>query len=243
MGHPGRENRSRMVRRMFQEISGSYDFINRLITFGLDERWRRSVVKAAALPRGGRLLDLGTGTGGIARAALARDPSLQVTAADFSTEMMKAGRRRGPSHGISWCCADALILPFPDDTFDAVTSGYLMRNVNDVREAFREQARVVKPGGRLVCLDTSPSCSPRLKPLILFHLTFVIPLIGRMIARNGPAYEYLPASTRAFLTPEILALRMKDAGFRQVIHRPIMFGTQVLLSGIRSPKVDRTGLE
>ena len=221
------------VRKMFGRISRSYDLMNRLMTFGQDRSWRRYVVRKAALPKGGRLLDVGTGTGDIALEALSRDPALSVTAADFSLRMMQVGRRRPAGQKVLWCQADALQLPFPDATFDAVTSGYLVRNVTDVRQAFEEQMRVVKPGGRVVCLDTSPVPRSALRPFVVFHLKVVIPLLGYLLTRNRAAYMYLPESTQAFMTPDQLASIMRNVGLKDVSYRRFMLGTMAVHTGLR----------
>jgi demethylmenaquinone methyltransferase/2-methoxy-6-polyprenyl-1,4-benzoquinol methylase len=126
-----------------------------------------------------------------------------------------------------------LQLPFPDATFDAVTSGYLVRNVIDVHRAFEEQMRVVKPGGRVVCLETSPAPRNALRPLVLFHLKVVIPLLGYLIARNRAAYMYLPQSTQAFKTPDQLALIMESIGLKDVSYHRFMFGTMAVHVGVR----------
>jgi demethylmenaquinone methyltransferase/2-methoxy-6-polyprenyl-1,4-benzoquinol methylase len=221
------------VREMFGRISGSYDLMNRLMTLGRDRSWRRYVVKKAALPKGGRLLDVGTGTGGISLEALRSDPALSVTAMDFSFRMMQVGRRRPTGQSVLWCHADALNLPFPDATFDAVTSGYLVRNVIDARQAFEEQMRVVRPGGRVVCLDTSPVPLNALRPFILFHLKVMIPLLGYLVTRNREAYIYLPESTQAFMTPDRLAAIMRSVGLKDVSYRRFMLGTIAVHTGLR----------
>lgn len=225
--------RAAYVRRMFGRIAQRYVLMNRLMTFGQDRRWRRYVVAEAALPPGGRLLDVATGTGDIGLQALEGDSALRVTGADFSREMMQAGKARPGGERMGWVEADALALPFPDATFDAATSGYLMRNVIDVEGAFREQMRVVKPGGRVVCLDTTPPPHNLLRPFILLHLRVVIPLLGWLVAGEPSAYTYLPESTQAFKTPEELAAIMRQAGLVDVRYRRFMFGTMAVHSGAR----------
>ena len=149
-----KDNTSGNVRKMFKSISGRYNLLNTLITFGRDKSWRKYVIQEASLKQNALILDVGTGTGGILEEALFFNRNIKAYGIDFTLEMMLAGKE-GESR-ISWCCADALNLPFPDAVFDAVTSGYLIRNVTDIRRAFTEQVRTVKPGSRVVCLETSP---------------------------------------------------------------------------------------
>ena len=176
-------------------------------------------------------LDAGTGTGRILQEALLSNRSIKAFGADFTIEMMLAGKNE--VNGISWCCADALNLPFPDSVFDAVTSGYLIRNVTDTRRAFMEQVRTVKPGGRVVCLETSPPPQNILHPFILLYLKFIIPMLGFLFAGNKNAYRYLTSSTERFKTPEELSLIMRDAGLEDIKIKRFMFGTIAVLSGIR----------
>lgn len=225
--------KSHYVRSMFSRIAPQYDLMNRLMTGGQDQRWRRIVLACAALPPGGRLLDLGTGTGDIALEARRRDPRLRVVAADFTPEMMLVGRRKAGGDAAGWTGADALRLPFPDAAFDAVTSGFLMRNVADVRRAFAEQARVVRAGGRVVCLDTSPPPRNVLRPFIRFHMHTVIPALGRLLSGQADAYTYLPDSTEGFFTAEQLQAAMRDAGLRDVHFRRLMFGTIAIHVGAK----------
>jgi len=224
------------VRDMFAQIARRYDLMNKLMTAGQDRRWQRWVVHQAQLRHGDHLLDIGAGTGGIGRMALTQHGNLFVTAGDFTPEMMQVGRNYSYGSQIRWCGADALNLPFRDNCFDAVISGYLLRNVSDPLQALIEQRRVLKPGGRVVCLDTSPPPRNILYPLIMLHLKFGIPLMGRLIAGNSSAYQYLPQSTQAFMTPDKLADIMRLAGFDDVSYRRFMFGTIAVHVGIRSDK-------
>lgn len=224
------------VRRMFNRIAGRYDLLNRLITLGRDQAWRRHVVAQAALPPGGRLLDVATGTGDIAFHTLVHDPDATAVGVDFALQMMRAGRRRTDGDRLRWCQADALSLPFADASFDAVTSGYLLRNVGDVPGALREQLRVVRPGGRIVALDTTPPPRNWLRPLIRLHLRAVIPTLGRLVAGDAAAYTYLPASTEAFFTAAELAGIMQAAGLEDVAYRTFMFGTIAVHVGRRPPE-------
>jgi demethylmenaquinone methyltransferase/2-methoxy-6-polyprenyl-1,4-benzoquinol methylase len=227
---------------MFARIARRYDLMNRLMTAGQDVRWRREVIRRAALPTRGCLLDLGAGTGDLARQALQQVPDCLPVAADFTLEMMLAGKRRPATRRswarrswarLSWAAADALNLPFPGECFDAVVSGFLLRNVSDIHEALCEQHRVLKPGGRIVALDTTRPPNNALTPLINLHLHRVIPALGRLIAGDAEAYHYLPDSTQNFLSAEGLAERMQSAGFREVGFHRLMFGAVAIHWGKR----------
>ncbi len=216
------QERVQNVRRMFARIAARYDLINRLMTAGQDRRWRRQVIRLARLQPGDSLLDLGAGTGDLAFEALRQQPQARVFAVDFTLEMMRLGQRRGT---LPWSSADALCLPFPEAAFDAVVSGFLLRNVVAVQKALQEQYRVLKPGGRIVVLDTTRPRRSWLSPLIWMHLHFVIPVLGGLISGQPEAYRYLPASTENFLTAEQLAAHMAVAGFRNIAFRRWMLGT------------------
>jgi demethylmenaquinone methyltransferase / 2-methoxy-6-polyprenyl-1,4-benzoquinol methylase len=215
--------KARYVQDIFTRIAPRYDLMNRLMTGGQDVRWRKEVIRRAGLQPSASLLDLGSGTGDLAREALAQQPTARVTAADFTLEMMRAGRKPGDAFG--WSSADALSLPFQSVSFDAVVSGFLMRNVVDSLQALREQLRVLKPGGRIVILDTTRPKRNLLSPFIWIHLHVIIPTLGTLLSGQRDAYTYLPDSTEAFLSAEELAARMAVAGFRNIGYKRLMFGT------------------
>ncbi|MFW5709332.1 MAG: ubiquinone/menaquinone biosynthesis methyltransferase [Chloroflexota bacterium] len=224
------QEKARYVQDMFGRIAKRYNLMNRLMTAGQDQRWRRFVIKQTRLPENGRLLDLATGTGDIAFEALHTVPSAQVIGADFSLPMMFVGQDAVLGKHIEWCGADALMLPFPDNVFDAVTSGYLVRNVIDIHQTLWEQMRVLKPGGRIVILDSSPPPPGLLRPFIMIHLKYVIPLLGRLISgkEGADAYQYLPQSTQSFKTPDELQQIMQNIGIQHVQYKTFMFGTMAV---------------
>jgi demethylmenaquinone methyltransferase / 2-methoxy-6-polyprenyl-1,4-benzoquinol methylase len=230
---PAPGERPSYVRAMFASIAPRYDLINRLMALGQDRAWRREVVRRAALAAGQRLLDLGTGTGDIALEALRRVPALRVVGADFTPEMMTAGRARPEGRRVRWVVADALHLPFARSTFDAVASGYLLRNVADLPRALAEQNRVLRNGGRFVCLDTTPPARNVLRPFIRFHLHVLIPLAGRILSGSSSAYTYLPDSTESFETAEALAGKLSAAGFHEVGFLRRMLGTMAIHWGVK----------
>lgn len=217
----GRE-RASYVQSMFTKIAHRYDLMNRLMTGGMDVRWRKEVISLTKIRPHGSILDLGTGTGDLAREALTQYPKARVTAADFTLEMMRVGKKSGD---LNFSSADALNLPFKGSTFDAVVSGFLMRNVTDVQQALREQHRALKPGGRIVVLDTTRPKKNFLTPFIKFHMHVIIPMVGGLLSGMRDAYKYLPDTTENFLTAEELSVRMVAVGFKRVQFKRLMFGT------------------
>ncbi len=225
------EARAQYVQEMFGRIAGRYDLMNRLMTFGQDSRWRRYVIQQAQLPPDGRLLDIATGTGDIAYEGLRQHPGIQAVGGDFTLAMMEVGKHNPDRRQICWLGADTLALPFKDETFDAVTSGFLMRNVIDVPGAFREQMRVTKAGGRVVVLESSPPKRNLLRPFIYLHLNYIIPALGQIVTGHGDAYRYLPNTTQHFQSPQSLAATMRESGFEHVQYRLFMFGTVAIHVG------------
>lgn len=233
-------DRATYVRGMFGRIARRYDMLNRMMTLGQDRSWRRQAVRQLNLAPKGRLLDIGAGTGDLSFEALRQQPSTEVVAADFTPEMLAIGIRRSESDQPSWLIADCLNLPFPEASFDGVISGFLLRNVADLKQALREQHRVLKPGGSWVCLETSPPPAGRLRPLLSLYLNRFIPALGRWIAGNPEAYRYLPNTIEAFLPPEALADALRQTGLRQVAFSRHMFGTVAIHWGKRpdAPVID-----
>ena len=231
------KERGEYVQDMFTRIAPRYDLMNRLMTAGQDIQWRKQVIQQAKLKPKSRLLDLGAGTGDLAREALAQYPDTKVTAADFTLEMMRVGQRQsleqGKNGSLPWSAADALSLPFRDRTFDAIVSGFLMRNVGDIQQALKEQYRTLKPGGRIVILDTTKPKRNLFSPLIWLHMHLVIPLLGGMISGFKDAYNYLPDSTEGFVTAKELAVRMAAVGFKQINFERHMFDTIAIHWGVK----------
>lgn len=222
------------VHAIFARIAGRYDLMNRLMTGGQDVRWRRLLVSQAALPPGGRFLDVATGTGDVAFEALRQQPELALAAgADFSLPMMHVGHGRAGGQRVRWAAADTLCLPFPGDSFDAVASAFLMRNVVDVPAALAEQRRVTRPGGRVLVLDVPRPPDTLWGEMFRFYFYQVVPRLGGLISGQPDAYHYLPRSADSFLRPKQLAALMESAGLRQVSYRMLMLGTVALHVGVK----------
>jgi demethylmenaquinone methyltransferase/2-methoxy-6-polyprenyl-1,4-benzoquinol methylase len=228
------EERSRYVHDVFDRIARRYNLMNRLMTAGQDIRWRRETVQRLKLSPGEALLDLGAGTGDLGREALRQQPDIRLVAADFSLAMLLAGENSGR---LPWLNADALQLPFPDGSFEAVVSGFMMRNVGNLEAALKEQYRVLKPGGRMLILETTRPRSGILSPFVRVHMRYVIPWIGGLVSGNREAYRYLPASSESFLSAEELAERMASAGLRKVGFRRRMAGTIAIHWGEKDQSV------
>jgi len=229
------EQHSTYVSAMFGRIARRYDLLNRLMTLGQDGSWRRDLVRRLAPQPGERLLDLGTGTGDLAFEFLRQCPQARIVAADFTPAMLAVGRERARGRRVAWVVADALHLPFRAGTFDALASGFLLRNVADLDGALAEQVRALRPSGRLGCLDTTPPQRGWLQPILRFHLRFVIPRLGRWLAGDAEAYNYLPESTEKFQTAEALASSMEHAGLRSVHFLRRMLGTIALHWAVSQP--------
>jgi demethylmenaquinone methyltransferase/2-methoxy-6-polyprenyl-1,4-benzoquinol methylase len=219
------ERHAKSVQDMFARIAGRYELMNRLMTAGQDKHWRKEVIHRSNLKRNGYLLDLGAGTGDLAREALNQVPTCRTVAADFTPEMMRVGKTRDQSQRIDWVIADALSIPFGGETFEAVVSGFLLRNVTDIHQALQEQLRVLKTGGYIVVLDTTRPAQNHLRKLIDYYLNVIIPDLGRVITGDGSAYAYLSATTQDFLKAEQLAAYVEQSGFQEVAYRKLMFGT------------------
>ncbi|MDQ1300987.1 MAG: demethylmenaquinone methyltransferase / 2-methoxy-6-polyprenyl,4-benzoquinol methylase [Chloroflexota bacterium] len=218
---------------MFTAIAGSYDLMNRLMTFGRDAVWRRTVVKLCTLPPGGRLLDVATGTGDIAYEALRVDSTARPVGLDLTRQMMRIGQGKQAGLTVPFVEGDALALPFDAGVFDAACSGFMMRNVVDIAAAFREQARVVKPGGRVVCLELTLPRTPIFGQLFRFYFFRLVPLIGGLVSGQRDAYRYLPESVAVFPPPAELARTMASAGLRDVRYRLAMLGTVAIHWGTK----------
>ncbi|MGB2896210.1 MAG: ubiquinone/menaquinone biosynthesis methyltransferase [Anaerolineales bacterium] len=213
------------VRDMFTRIAARYNLLNRLMTLGQDHAWRRETIRQLKLRAGDLLLDVGTGTGDLAFEALHQTDELRVVASDFTPGMINIGRVKPEGHRPMWVIADAQNLPFTDDAFNAIVSGFLLRNVVDLDATLSEQARILLHAGRIASLDTTPLSTGVLRPLLEFFLQRVIPFLGSVFAGDRESYRYLPESTEHFLAAEVLAERLEAAGFDGVHFTRRMFGT------------------
>jgi len=210
------------VRAMFDRITPAYDRMNRLMSLGMDGSWRALAVRASGVAPGDAALDVCCGTGDLAIELLdAVSTRGRVVGLDFSPAMLEAARRK--SSQVEWVRGDALALPFADGEFAAATIGFGMRNLADPLRGFAELRRVVRPGGRVVCLELTPPPAWA-APFARLWTDRAVPLLGRLIARETDAYRYLPASVHRFPPAEELAAVMGRAGLRRVRFRRLSGG-------------------
>jgi demethylmenaquinone methyltransferase/2-methoxy-6-polyprenyl-1,4-benzoquinol methylase len=210
------------VRAMFDRITPAYDRMNRVMSLGMDGSWRALAVRASGVAPGDAALDVCCGTGDLAIELLdAVSTRGRVVGLDFSQAMLDAARRK--SSQVEWVRGDALALPFADGEFAAATIGFGMRNLADPLRGFAELGRVVRPGGRVVCLElTAPPAWAA--PFARLWTDRAVPLLGRLIARETDAYRYLPASVHRFPAADELAAVMGRAGLRRVRFRRLSGG-------------------
>lgn len=226
MSKPDQDRRS--VREMFGDIAAHYDLLNRLMTCGQDTRWRRYAAARLEPSAGGRYLDVGAGTGDLALELGQLSPSAQILAVDFSPEMIRQGRSRPRLSPALWLLADGARLPFKAGAFHGTVSGFFIRNVQNLESALEEQFRVLTPGGRIVILESMPPSGGLTRWLHHLHLRVTIPLLGRFIAGDAPAYRYLSESTVGFLLPEEISAKLRATGFEHVDYRRLTFGVVVI---------------
>jgi len=208
------------IARMFDAIARRYDFLNHLLSAGLDRRWRATAVAALDLHEDDLLIDLCTGTGDLAMAALPRAPdsSGRVVGIDFAFEMLRVAQSKIARRHVRvpLVQADAVRLPLSSESVDAVTVGFGIRNVADRLAACREVLRVLKPGGRFGVLEFGVPHTPGLRSAYLWYFRRVLPRIGAVVARHSDAYAYLPESVGAFPAPEVFAEQLTSVGFERV---------------------------
>ena len=216
------------IRSMFDSIAPRYDFLNRLLSCGIDRSWRRFAVKQVKFAENGRILDVATGTGDVALEIAAQTPpSVKIVGVDFAKEMVELGKvkiRRSPFAGrITMEVAPCEAIPYPDESFDSVTIAFGIRNVVDRIQGLREMHRVLKTGGRAVILEFSTPRSRLFKTLYCFYFLRVLPVIGGLFSKQS-AYKYLPDSVLEFPPQEEFKALMATAGFRNLAYYDLTGG-------------------
>ncbi len=233
---PPADDKGAFVRDMFARIAPRYDTANRVLTGGMDERWRKRTIALLAAPRGGRIVDLCCGTGDVVFHLLRTDPTLRVDGIDFCAPMLERARERatkesrGDSHFVE---GDVMSLPFQNNTFDGATMGFSMRNVVSIDDVLRETLRVLRPGARFVNLDVSKAPNKLWKRTFDLYFYGIVPLIGGMVGGSKQAYTYLPSSLTHHPSAEALRDRFTRAGFANAGFVRLMGGSIAIHYGTK----------
>jgi demethylmenaquinone methyltransferase/2-methoxy-6-polyprenyl-1,4-benzoquinol methylase len=230
--------KSGLVRGVFESVAGRYDLMNDLMSGGVHRLWKAALVDWVAPRPGQHILDVAGGTGDIAFRLLERARGkAEVTVLDLTPEMLAVGRDRAVDHGhlrgLRWVCGDAQMLPLPARSMDAYTIAFGLRNVTDIDLALAEAYRVLRPGGRVFCLEFSRVMVPMLAELYDLYSYRVVPTLGQLVARDRDSYQYLVDSIRRFPSQDELAERFRAAGFGQVRYRNYTGGIAAIHAGWR----------
>ncbi|MFB9797630.1 demethylmenaquinone methyltransferase [Arthrobacter citreus] len=235
MNRASLDKRPDEVAAMFDDVAPKYDVVNDVLSMGQTRRWRRIVVDAVGAVPGQRVLDLAAGTGTSSEPYA--DAGINVVACDFSLGMLKVGKRRRPD--IDFVAGDATNLPFDDNSFDASTISFGLRNVNEPKKALAEMLRVTKPGGRLVIAEFSAPTVPVWRTMYTEYLMRALPPIARKVASNPDAYVYLAESIRAWPNQDELAAWIAESGWDNVAYRNLTGG---IVAIHRAVKPGRTAI-
>ena len=236
MSRPPAGDKGTFVRDMFAKIAPRYDAANRVLTAGMDERWRKRAIGLLQAPHGGAILDLCCGTGDVVFHLLRTDPSLHVTGADFCAPMLDGARARAPKEArgdAKFVEADAMSLPFDDASFDGATMGFSLRNVVDIDQVLLEVRRVLRPGARFVNLDVSKAPNRLWKRMFDLYFYKMVPIVGGLVGGSKQAYTYLPNSLTHHPNADELRERFVRAGFRDAGYVRLMGGAIAVHYGMR----------
>ncbi|MGI6684412.1 MAG: demethylmenaquinone methyltransferase [Bacillota bacterium] len=237
---PSNENKEGYVRDLFNTIAGRYDLLNSMMSLGMDNKWRRFAVRRSEVGPGSLALDICCGTGKITLELAKRvGETGHVTGLDFSEKMLDVARKSVTASGlekrITIKQGNAMDLPFPDNSFDAVTVGWGLRNVPDIFTVVNEMRRVVKPGGMIISLDMGKPEIPVFKEIYWLYFEKIVPLMGKIWARKESAYNYLHYSAKAFLHQKELAALFQEAGLTDTAYHNLCGGVVAVVEG-RKPR-------
>lgn len=219
------------IAEMFDEISGKYDFLNHLLSAGIDKSWRRKAIKSIQSVQPKRILDIATGTGDMAIASLKLNPE-KIVGIDISEGMLAIGKQKIKNQNlenkISLEYGDSEHISFKDNSFDAITCAYGVRNFENLQKGLKEMFRVLSPGGKVAILEFSKPGRFPVKQFYAFYFRFILPVLGKIFSKNNRAYTYLPESVAAFPEGDAFCTILKECGYTQVHGRPLTFGITTL---------------
>ena len=232
------EEKAGLVHGVFSSVASNYDVMNDVMSLRIHRLWKEALIDWMAPRKGQSMLDVAGGTGDISFRTLSRlDGDGSATICDMTAPMLVEGRKRAEaehlSHALDWVCGDAMKLPFPDRSFDVYTIAFGIRNVTRIQDALSEAYRVLKPGGRFLCLEFSHVDPPLMQKAYDLYSFNVIPRMGQIIAKDRDSYQYLVESIRQFPDQETFAGMIREAGFSRVAYRNQTLGIAAIHSGWR----------
>lgn len=233
----GEQNeKKKEVATMFNNIAGNYDFLNHFFSMGIDKLWRKKVVKIVSSVRPRQILDVATGTGDLAIALLQAQPE-KITGIDISEGMLEKGHQKikdiNAHNVIQLQYGDSEDIQFGENTFDAITVAFGVRNYQNLDKGLAEMYRVLKPGAPLVVLEFSKPSNWFFKQVYFFYFCNVLPFIGKIVSKDSRAYTYLPESVRAFPDGSVFAGKLKEAGFKTVKCTSLTFGISTIYEAVK----------
>ena len=233
-------SKKKQVAEMFDSISQRYDFLNRFLSLGIDINWRRRTVNFLKKTDATSILDVATGTADLAISINKGIPNSQVTGIDISSGMIKVGKQKIPrrklNSSVKLIIGDGENLPFEDDSFDAVTVAFGVRNFEDLEKGLSEMNRVTKPGGCIAILEFSKPEKAPFKQIYFFYFKYILPTLGRWLSKDASAYSYLPASVDAFPYGEKFMSKLSEFNFKNIQSQPLTFGIATLYVAYTSRK-------
>jgi demethylmenaquinone methyltransferase/2-methoxy-6-polyprenyl-1,4-benzoquinol methylase len=234
--HEEASSKKEQVAKMFDNISGHYDFLNHFLSLGIDKGWRKTAIDQLRFLKPAQILDVATGTGDFALQALTLNPQ-KITGVDISEGMLSVGRKKildkKLDHLVQLQHGDSENLPFEQDKFDAVTVAFGVRNFENLERGLQEIYRVLRPGGMAVILEFSRPVAFPFRQVYSFYFKFILPKIGRMVSRDKAAYTYLPRSVEAFPDGEDFLHILQDVGFKQIKCKSLTFGVSSIYTGTK----------
>lgn len=225
------------VAEMFNNIAGKYDFLNHFLSLGIDRIWRKKAIKEVAATAPKTILDVATGTGDLAIAAVRAIDKVKITGVDIAAQMLEEGKKKistmGLTQNISFSLGDSESLPFADSTYDVCMCAYGVRNFEHLENGLGEMYRVLQPGGKLVILEFSTPTRFPFKQLYKFYFKNILPVVGKFFSKSDTAYAYLPESVNAFPDGERFCDILKSCGYKNTNARPLTFGVTTLYTATK----------
>ncbi|HEY1033242.1 MAG TPA: bifunctional demethylmenaquinone methyltransferase/2-methoxy-6-polyprenyl-1,4-benzoquinol methylase UbiE [Flavipsychrobacter sp.] len=224
------------VADMFNNIAGKYDFLNHFLSLGIDKGWRKKAIREIQKVQPKNILDVATGTGDLAIAAAALKPD-KITGVDIAEQMLAVGRTKIAEKQlqgmITLQTGDSEAMPFSDNSFDAVTCAYGVRNFENLEKGLKEMSRVMRPGGKLAILEFSKPQRFPVKQLYAFYFRYILPTLGKMVSKHSTAYTYLPQSVMAFPEGKVFCDTLTRCGFKDAKARPLTLGITTLYTATK----------